>query len=267
MMKMVQKSGTRGWGSYLDNCVFPTIPATPTIKLLELGWRGPGWRPGRGRGDRRIGRNWSRRRRRSAAAVVLNTSQIPILKMVAPLIVVVSRHDIADKDIVVAMILIAGNFGGGILIVTSIISLCTYRNGNACYVLASLRATPVTARRATRAVPLAIGFGRIISITTGADQLRRKISITIRFDKTGVFALRLRLGQRTATLYLSRRTLKILVVSTTTAATAAALFIGDSAVASRIIIANITDAAPPSTVTTTKLISWSAGVIRGASIG
>ena len=82
--------------------------------------------------------------------------------MVVPLIVVVSRHDIADKDIVMAMVLGAGNFGGSPFfdIVISDLNRDTYR------VLASLRATPVTAHRTTGTVPLANRAGRIF-ITGG----------------------------------------------------------------------------------------------------
>ena len=77
--------------------------------------------------------------------------------MVAPLIVVVICHYITDKDIVMTMILIAGNFCR----IPLFIALIGKINCDIYRVLASLRATPVTAGRATGAVPLANRTGWI----------------------------------------------------------------------------------------------------------
>jgi len=117
-----------------------------------------------GAGIINVGSARKRRRRRGwgrdATAGVLNTSQIPILKMIVPLIVVVSRLDITDKNIVMAMVLGAGNFSGS----PFFNALISKINRNIYRVLASLRATSVTAGRATRAVRLANPFGWITII-------------------------------------------------------------------------------------------------------
>ena len=131
-----------------------------------------------GAGIINVGSARKRRRRRGwgrdATAGVLYTRQLPIFQFISPLIIISItpltnwQAVITDKDIIMAMPLVAGNFFGVYCFRTFIGKV----NGDSYIVLASLRATPVTARRATRAVRLANPFCRITRIipsTLGAD--------------------------------------------------------------------------------------------------